>query len=137
MKLDRKSNRGYEFSKLSASPSKELLFKALQYLESTLEIVWRPNSEVIIPIFISLYPTPKKHITRKKLNSLQKWITENQDIRKTTYIANLDWASHWVNTVDDQDFLGTMLAPCPQRNKLKERNTSYLRVVTCLVIKAF
>ena len=56
------------------------------------------------------------------MNSLQKWITENQDMRKTTYQANLDWGSHWVNTADNQDFLVTMLAPSSQRNKLKERD---------------
>ena len=56
------------------------------------------------------------------MNSSQKWITENQDMRKTTYQANLDWGSHWVNTADNQDFLVTMLAPSSQRNKLKERD---------------
>ena len=54
------------------------------------------------------------------MNSLQKSITENQNIRKTTYQANLDWPSHWVNKVDDQDFLVTMPAPPPQKNKLRE-----------------
>ena len=66
MKFDGKSNRGYEFSNLfTSSPNplplpKDLLFKTIQYLKSTLEIVWCPNSEVIIPILISLPPTPKK-----------------------------------------------------------------------------
>ena len=67
MKFDGKSNRGYEFSNLftSSTPTplplpKDLLFKTIQYLKSTLEIVWCPNSEVIIPILISLPPTPKK-----------------------------------------------------------------------------
>ena len=63
MKLDGKSNRGYEFSNLfTLSPSlpKDLLFKTIQYLKSTLEIVWCLNSEAIIPILISLLPTPKK-----------------------------------------------------------------------------
>ena len=85
MKLDRKSNRDMNFqicSLPSLPPPKDLLFKTPQYLKSTLEIVWHHNSEVIIPILISLLPSLKKYIASKKMNSLQKRITENQDIRR-------------------------------------------------------
>ena len=93
IKLDRKSNQGF----VHFPPPKEFLFKTLQYLKSTLEIVWHPNSKVIIPTLIFLLPTPKKYIARKI-----------RTLRKTTYKRIL------IELV-------TMPIPSPQKNKLRER----------------
>ena len=93
IKLDRKSNQGF----VHLPPPKEFLFKTLQYLKSTLEIVWHPNSKVIIPTLIFLLPTPKKYIARKI-----------RTLRKTTYKRIL------IELV-------TMPIPSPQKNKLRER----------------